>query len=138
MSGENQHTDKTILLVDDDQFLLNMYSIKFTNAGFNVETSNSASGAIEKLKSGLNPTALVFDVVMPNMDGIEMIKEIRKARLAKDSVLVALTNQGQSADVEEANRLGVDGYIVKASTVPSEVVDELQNIIKKAYKNNKD
>ncbi len=119
-----------ILIVDDDEFLLNMYSIKFSNSGLDVTTSSSPSDALNKLKQGFEPDALILDVVMPGMDGFELLGKIREEKLAKSSIVFVLTNQGQSADMEKAKELGVDSYIVKASTIPSEVLSELMKYLK--------
>ncbi|MDO8594711.1 MAG: response regulator [bacterium] len=123
-----------VLLIDDDQFLLNMYSLKFTNSGFEVETATSAVSALQKLRDGLVPDVLLCDLVMPTMDGLEFIKQVKEERLAPSSAFVVLTNQGQQGEIERAKELGVDGYIVKASTIPSEVVEEVKTILAKKLK----
>ena len=68
---------------------------------------------------------------MPNMDGLEFIKRMKEEKLSPSSAIVVLTNQSQSAEIEKAKELGVDGYIVKASTIPSEVVEEVKKILEK-------
>lgn len=124
-------TPKKVLLVDDDQFLLNMYTLKFKNSGFEVETGNTAAAALQKLRDGLSPDVILCDLVMPGVDGLELIKIIKDESLSPGTRIVVLTNQGQSADIEKAKTLGVDGYIVKASTIPSEVVEEVKKILSK-------
>lgn len=118
-----------ILLVDDDKFLLNMYSIKFKKEGFEVDTASEGYDALNKLKEGLNPNAILLDMVMPNMDGLEILGKIRSDKLATNAKIVILSNQGQSTDIEKAKQLGIDGYIVKATTIPSEVVAEITRIL---------
>lgn len=124
---------KLVLLVDDDQFLLNMYSLKFRNSGFEMETAASALSALQKLRDGLQPDVLLCDLVMPAMDGIEFIKKVKEEKLSPAAAIVVLTNQGQSTEVEKAQALGVDGYIVKASSIPSEVVNEVKAILAKKH-----
>ena len=63
---------------------------------------------------------------MPGMDGLELLKIIKQENLAPDSVIIMLTNQAD--DFEKAKALGVDGYIIKATTIPSEVVDQVLTI----------
>ncbi len=125
---------KKVLLVDDDQFLLNMYTLKFRNSGFEIETANSAIVALQKLRDGLLPDAILADVVMPAMDGLEFIKRVREEQLSPASAIIVLTNQGQSADIDKAKALNVEGYIVKATTIPSEVVEEVKKILSKHSK----
>ncbi|PIQ91405.1 MAG: hypothetical protein COV70_03915 [Parcubacteria group bacterium CG11_big_fil_rev_8_21_14_0_20_39_22] len=134
MKNTEKNSKEKVLLLDDDEFLLNMYKVKFTNAGYDVKTSNSGRNAITQLEDGLTVSAVIFDIVMPTMNGLEFLDEVKKKKLAKEASFIALTNQGQSSDVEEAKKLGADGYIVKASTIPSEVVEEVEKIIKRHKK----
>ena len=121
-------TNKKILLVDDDKFLLDMYAIKFSKAGYEVKTADSTEGGIKLVRDGYVPDIILADIVMPGMDGLEMVSAIKKEKLAPDSVCVMLTNQGSSDDISRAKKLGVDGYIVKATTIPSEVLAEVKRI----------
>ncbi len=121
--------DFSILLVDDDKFLLDMYATKFKSEGFTVHTSSGAQDALNKLRGGEVPDILVFDIIMPQMDGLELLENVRKEGLAKTSVVVMLTNETDPAKIEKAQSLGIDGYIVKATLIPSEVVDEVIKIV---------
>lgn len=118
-----------ILIVDDDKFLLNMYSIKFQKEKFEVTVASDGQEALKKLQDGFVPDAIVLDIVMPVMDGLEFLEKMRGENLAKDATLLILSNQGQSSDIEKAKRLGIDGYIVKATTIPSEVVTEVLRML---------
>src|SRR3989344_7206125 len=117
-----------ILIVDDDKFLLSMYAMKFTREGMEVDAVASPIEALEKLKSGLKPDIIMLDIVMPEMDGIELLEKIRAENLAKGAVVIILTNQGQPSDIDRAKAVGIDGYIVKATSIPSEVLRETLRI----------
>lgn len=119
-----------ILIVDDDKFLLNMYSIKFKKEQFDVTAASNGLEALEHLRSGLNPDAIILDIVMPVMDGLECLQNIRKEKLASNAVILILSNNGQSSDIEKAKELGINGYIVKATTIPAEVVSEVLRVLK--------
>lgn len=123
------NTPYKILIVDDDKFLLNMYSIKFQKEKFDVSVAGDGLEALKKLQEGFVPDAIVLDIVMPVMDGLEFLEKMRSENLAKDATLLILSNQGQSSDIDKAKRLGIDGYIVKATTIPSEVVIEVQRML---------
>lgn len=125
---------KKILIVDDDKFLLSMYAMKFEKSGFQPETAPNGSEALEKLKEGFKPDILLMDIIMPVMDGFAMFETVLKDKLAPNAVFIMLTNQGLLADINRAKALGVHGYIVKATTIPSEVVDEVIDIYKKNKK----
>lgn len=125
----NDGAPSKILIVDDDKFLLNMYSIKFQKEGFDVITASEGADALKKLQDGFVPEAIVLDVIMPIMDGLEFLEKMRSEGLANNSVVLILSNQGQSSDIEKAKKLGIDGYIVKATTIPSEVVSEIKRML---------
>ncbi len=117
-----------VLIIDDDKFLLNMYSIKFSSKEFEVISAMSGDEAINKLKDGLAPDIILLDIIMPVMDGFEVLATIKKDNLAPTSLIIMLTNQGQLSDIEKAKSFGVNGYIIKATTIPSEVVEEVERI----------
>ena len=117
-----------VLIVDDDKFLLNMYSIKFSKNNFEVNSATSGEEALNKIKEGYNPDIILLDIVMPGMDGFEILDKIKKNNIAPDAMIIMLTNQGQLADIEKAKSFGINGYIIKATTIPSEVVTEVERI----------
>lgn len=122
---------KKILLVDDDSFLLNMYCLKFEKSNYEVTAVASSQDAINKLKDGLKPDILILDIIMPGMDGIDLLSAIRNQHLADQAKCLMLTNQGESADIERAKKIGIDGYVVKATSIPSEVVKIVDEILAK-------
>ncbi len=122
-------TDKKlpmILLVDDDSFLLQMYGMKFKREGFDVHTSSSAMDAIEVLRHGLLPDVIAFDITMPEHDGFYLLETIRTEDLAKNAKKIALTNQQSEEEKIKAIELGADQYIIKATMIPSEVVNTVR------------
>ena len=122
-----------ILLIDDDRFLLDMYSIKFKASNLITDTAPGSMAALEKLRAGDKPDIILVDIIMPTMDGLEFLKVVRDEKLVPDAVIVMLTNQPDG--IEKAKSLGVDGYIVKATNIPSEVVSQVLDIYKKKKKN---
>ncbi|MCE9643945.1 response regulator [Candidatus Parcubacteria bacterium] len=120
---------KKILLIDDDKFLIDMYSLKFSQADFEVSAALGAEDALKKLREGFQPDAILLDVVMPGMSGIELLRTIREEKLDRGATVVVLSNQGQQNDIDEAKAVGIDGYIVKASTIPSEVLEQVREIM---------
>lgn len=127
MEGEK----KKILIVDDDMFLLDMYALKFSQNNFDVYTDDSGAGALEKLKGGLQPDIILADILMPEMDGFEMLEKINSEKLSENSAKIILSNKGQQSDIERGNSLGVAGYIVKANFTPAEVIDQVMGILAK-------
>jgi len=130
MEGEK----RKILIIDDDTFLLDMYALKFSQNGFEVHTASGGEQALEKLKAGLIPEIILTDIIMPGMDGFEMLKQINEKNLATTSVKVVLSNKGQQSDIEEGTKLGASGYIIKANSTPTEVIMQVVKIFQEKTK----
>lgn len=124
----------TIIIVDDDKFLLDMYAVKFTEYGLKVETFLTAEKALEKMRDGLKAKAILLDIIMPGMTGLELLEVIQKEELCGEIAVIVLSNQGTDTDIKKAMDLGADGYIIKASTIPSEVLEQTINIMNKKKK----
>lgn len=120
-----------ILLVDDDQFLLDMYAMKFTQAGFAAHTAPSSDDALKALREGLQPRAIVFDIIMPEGDGFYLLETIQTEHLNKGAALIALTNEMNDDEQKRIMDLGASKYIVKATLIPSEVVNSVMQEIDK-------
>jgi CheY-like chemotaxis protein len=123
-----------ILIVDDDSFLLDMYALKFSQNNFEVHSSSDGAQAIEKLKGGLVPDIILLDIIMPTMDGFEMLEHINKENLSPNSLKIILSNKSEDKDVERGNSLGAAGYIVKANSTPAEVITQVTEILSKKGK----
>ena len=121
-----------VLLIDDDRFLLDMYLMKFKKSGIDIETLASSTKALETLREKKDYDIILLDIIMPGMDGLELLKTIKIENLAPKAVTIMLTNQME--DENKAQGYGVDGYIIKATTIPSEVVDKVLAIYKSKKK----
>jgi CheY-like chemotaxis protein len=124
-------SQQTVLIIDDDKFLLDMYALKFSQNGFSVVAEPAADRALERLRDGLKPDVILTDVLMPGMDGFTFLKHIQDEALAKNSKIIVLSNKGEKHDIDQGVSLGADGYIIKASMIPSEVVDKVRSIMDK-------
>lgn len=128
MSDEG--TKKKIFLVDDDRFLLDMYATKFKSAGLDVTACQGGNDVLEKLREGVQPDMILLDIVMPEVDGFAVLETINRENLAPNTKVVILSNQGQDTDIERAKKLGAADYIIKASAIPSEVLEKVEGIFK--------
>lgn len=115
----------SILLVDDDKFLLDMYALKFTQAGFVVHSSLSSAEALKALREGYKADAIVFDIIMPEGDGFYLLETIQNEHLANGATMIALTNEMNDEEQKRIMGLGASKYIVKATLIPSEVVNSV-------------
>lgn len=124
-------TKRKILIIDDDEFLLDMYSVKFKEEGFDVEIAPGAKDALDKIKNGLAPEVILIDIVMPAMDGFAFMEELKKEKLIPKSKIIVLSNLGQKNQTEKALELGATDFVVKAYFTPSEVVKKVNNLLGK-------
>lgn len=125
MDGEK----RKILIVDDDSFLLDMYALKFSQNNFEVYTAGNGVHALEKLKGGLTPDLLLVDVIMPEMDGFEMLSQVNAQKLCPNCVKIILSNRSERQDIDQGNKLGVAGYIAKTNFTPGEVIEQAVKIL---------
>lgn len=107
---------KTILVVDDSTVMLMSVRQALEMGGFKVETAGDGLQALNKLKSGLKPDLIITDINMPNMNGIELIKNARA--ILRFTPILALTTESQATKRDEAKRLGATGWLVKPVTGP--------------------
>jgi len=130
MAGEK----RKILIVDDDSFLLDMYALKFSQNNFEVHTAVSGVEALEKIKSGLNLDVMLVDIIMPEMDGFEMLEKINDEKLSPNSTKIILSNKSEQRDIDRGKDLGVAGYIIKANSTPIEVINQVVEILAQKIK----
>ena len=119
----------TIMLVDDSATILLTLSSILGKAGYRVETAANAEAALDKLSAGISLDLLITDLNMPGMNGVELIKEVRKLPAYKFMPILFLTTESQQARKLEAKAAGASGWIVKPATA-----DELLNTIKLVIK----
>lgn len=118
-----------LLIVEDDKFLMDMYVVKFGEYNFDVTSSFGPPDALMKIEDGFQPDIILTDIVMPVMDGFEFLAEIKKKKLVRDAVIIILSNLGQKEDIQKGVSLGASGYIVKATSTPTEVVKKVLEIV---------
>lgn len=117
---------KKILLVEDDSLLSGIYKMKLEKAGFKVSIIEDGETATTKLET-INPDLILLDMVLPKMDGITVCQKIREKN--KNVKIYFLTNISPEEKGEEAKKAGANGYIIKTSCTPSQLVDKVKTII---------
>lgn len=119
-----------ILLADDDSFLLDMYTVKFIKAGHEVVAVKDGDHALVTLRKGDTFDGVILDMVMPGITGLELLQTIKKENLGGPKCgSIVLSNQGEQADINAAKEGGAIGYIIKAESMPSEVVEKVTQLL---------
>lgn len=118
-----------VLIVDDDQLLITMYEHKFRKDGFEVITALNGEDGLKKLREE-KPTAVLLDIMMPKMNGLEVLKAIEKDLKIKDIPVILLTNLARDEeDIHKGLELGAVAYLVKNQLRPSQVVARVKEIL---------
>lgn len=116
---------KILLLVEDDPLLVTMYQTKFSAEGFQVFTATDGEAGLALAKSQ-KPDIIVLDIMMPKLDGIEVLRAIRQDMVLKNVPVLMLSNLSELAKQKEAMELGAKEFLVKANLTPSEVVTKIK------------
>jgi DNA-binding response OmpR family regulator len=130
MSDKNSEQKKyTILVIEDDKYLADIYATKLKLEGFNVEVANDGESGVEAAKK-LVPDLILLDIMLPAMDGFSVLSIIKTNKKTKGITVIMLTNLNSPDDVKKGLELGAADYMVKAHFVPAEIVNKVKNILK--------
>jgi len=117
-----------LLLVEDDALTIRLYQKALQQEDFVIDTAENGEEGLEKLKKN-KPTLILLDIMMPKMDGIELLQELKSNPDTKDIPVIVLTNLSGSKDAENALEIGAVKFIVKSKTRPNEVLEIVKSII---------
>jgi len=104
---------KTILIVDDSSTMVMSVKSNLEIAGFKVETAEDGVKALAKLKGGIKPDLIITDINMPNMSGMELIRNVRALPGFRFTPILTLTTESQADKRAEGKKLGATGWLVK-------------------------
>jgi len=121
---------KRILLVEDDVFIRDIYETKLKQEGFEVMMAENGVDAFKKLENFL-PDAVLLDIVMPYMDGMDFLKKFRQDEKWKNIPVIMLSNLSDKERVIDAKALGISDYLIKSHFTPSEVFNKINALLKK-------
>lgn len=119
---------KKILLVEDEDFIRELYSRQLAKAGLLVKTAVDGQSGLDTLK---NETfdLLLLDIMLPGINGLQLLREFKTQNPASKMITILLTNLGQEAVIKEGFELGAQAYLIKASYTPDQVVNEVRNAL---------
>ena len=123
---------KIIIIVEDDVFLSDIYQTKFTEAGYECLLAQDGQRCLSLLESGVKPYVILLDIVMPKMDGLELLTFLKSNEKYKGIPVILLSNLGQDTDIKKGLELGALDYMIKAHYTPSEAVKKVEEILSKA------
>ena len=119
---------KKILIVEDDDFLVQMYATKLEIENYVVFIATDGAKGL-KMATKERPDLILLDLNLPIMDGFQVLEELKKNPETKSIPVLVLTNYGQKEHIDRCLNLGAEDYLIKAHFVPSEVVERIKKII---------
>lgn len=117
-----------VLLIEDDPFLLSMYTTKFEIEGFWIITADDGEKGIE-LAGSQKPDIILLDILMPKMNGFEVLESIKADKATAQIPVILLTNLNQKDEIEKGLRLGAEDYLIKAHFMPTEVIEKVRKLL---------
>lgn len=122
-------TKPIVALIEDDPLIAEMYTTKFTKEGYDIKHAADGAAGLEMVKQE-KPDIILLDIIMPKMDGFQVLTELRKEAAFKDTPVIMLTNLGQEEDVQKGRALGATDYFIKTNFTPAAIVDKVKGILK--------
>lgn len=119
---------KTILLVDDDLTLLEMYEERLKAEGYEIVQATNGEEALKKIRE-IKPALVILDIMMPKINGFDVLKNIRADKELKILPVIVLTALIQDVDRALGKKLGATDYIVKSETMPGEVIAKIKKAL---------
>jgi len=124
-----ERAKKKILIIEDEKFLLELYQGRFEKDGYQVFTAiNGLTGL--KLAQKEKPDLIILDILMPGMDGYEVIRKLKEDNQTKEITILVLSNLGQREEINQGLKTGADDYIIKTDLTPSELIDKVEEMLK--------
>ena len=120
---------KTILIIEDDKFLRELICQKLIKEGYEVCEAIDGEEGVKKIKEA-KPDLVLLDLILPGIDGFEVLSKIKEDPETKSIPVIILSNLGQKEDVEKGLKLGAADYLIKAHFTPGEIIDKIRNILK--------
>ncbi|MDO9399087.1 MAG: response regulator [bacterium] len=127
---------KKILIVEDEDVLLDVYKIKFSQSDYQIITAMDGLAGLELARKEL-PDLILLDLILPKMDGYQVITELKKDNKTKKIKIYILSNLVQNKEIERGYKNGVDGYLVKANLTPTQLLNKVNQIFADEKKQNK-
>lgn len=121
---------KKVLIIEDDSSIIQMYSLKFQEAGYAVVQATTGVEGLEVAKKE-KPDVILLDVIIPQYDGFVVTEKLQADPATKNIPIILLTNLAQEGDKDRGIKLGAKDYLIKAEFTPTEVLAKVQAFLKK-------
>jgi len=127
--GETQAKKIKILLVEDDRMISSMYETRLRQEGFQIVLAENGADALE-LAVQEHPDIILLDIILPQIDGFAVLREVRLNPKTREIPVLMLTNLGTPEDKDKGVRYGATEYLVKANLTPTDVAETVKKYLK--------
>lgn len=120
--------NNNIILIEDDDLIRELYTTELKSAGFTVDSFASGTEGLKALENN-GYYCLLLDIMLPDTNGIEILKKIRKNPKLENLKVIMLTNLGQDSVIKEGMNLGAIGYLIKLAYNPDQMIEEIKKLL---------
>ena len=135
-AGVISHKDISVLSIEDDNFLRDLLARKLTHEQYNVKTAADGEIGLEMARQE-KFSVILLDLILPGMSGFDVLEQIRKDSMNKETPIIVLSNLGQDSDIERANKLGATDFLIKAHFSISEIIEKMNSLLESQRKASK-
>ena len=115
---------KKVLIIEDEEILRDLVKKKLDRKGYEVEVAEDGEVGMKKMRK-FEPNLILLDIIMPNMGGFDVLKEMNKDDALSGIPVVIVSNSGQPVEIDKAKDMGVEDWIVKTEFDPKEVLGKV-------------
>lgn len=119
---------KKILLVEDEQFIADLYAHVLSKSGFEIKHASDGNTGLDMLEAETFDV-LLLDIMLPGINGLELLKQWKLKHPDSPMIVLMLTNLGQDSVIKEGFELGANGYLIKSTLTPEQIVQEVNNAL---------
>lgn len=123
-----EHKILKILVVEDDVFMVDLLVHELKKAGFEIIVANTGREGVQKYQES-KPDLVLLDIILPDLNGLDALREIRRGKDGDKAKVVILSNLGTDVDKEQAKRLGALDYLVKANFSLEEILERIRAVL---------
>lgn len=121
-----------ILVIEDDAFLASLILRALEKVDFDVKLALDGEEALEKIEKQI-PDFILLDLILPGIDGFELLKKLKKSSRTKQIPVIILSNLGSQNEIKKGLKLGAEAYLIKANILPEEMVKKVKEILQQKY-----
>jgi DNA-binding response OmpR family regulator len=120
---------KKVLIVEDDNFVAEVYLAKLSEMGYETVLAQNGEEGLAELKRG-KIDLILLDILMPIMNGIEMLEQMKRNEEWKSIPVILLTNIGEKESIQKVREMGVKNYLIKSHFTPAEVIEKIESVFR--------